>query len=335
MTSKIDLICSHLPDKVLSNDQLAKASKGETAAALYRLSGIKQRHIAAATETPADLAFQAAEKLFRQQPALRQQLDALLFCSEGLDHKAPATACLLHYRLNLPPHCLSMDIPGGCTGFTNGLLVATSLINSNSRIERVLLLTAEVVSKVLHPDDIHLRMLFGDGACATLVARSEQAGIGKFVSGTDGSGAQALRVERSGFRHPIDATWLNTHALVSQQMAYGRLHMQGDAILHFALSRVPTLIKDTLEANNLTRDDIDAFIFHQASKIVLRSLQRKCNISDNQFITCLENTGNTVSSSIPLALEQARKHQRVTPGQTIMLVSFGVGLSWGATVLTL
>lgn len=333
MTAVINAICHHLPTGILTNEMLAQAFTHSSAAEIYRTCGIRQRHIAAPTETPADLAYYAAEKLFKQQPDTRQQIDALLFCSEGLDYKAPATACLLHQRLSLKPSCLSLDIPGGCTGFVNGLQVAKSLIAGNPNIHQVLLLTAETASKVLHPEDLHLRMLFGDGACATLVSRSEQRRIGEFVAGTDGSRAQALWIEHSATRFPANLDWLAAHQHTANGMAYGRLLMDGAELLHFSLSRVPNLVQDTLTANALTGVDIDLYVFHQASKIILKSLQRKCRIPDSKFASHYDMLGNTVSSTIPLVLEAALGAGRIGRGQKIMLVGFGIGLSWNATLI--
>lgn len=331
MGACIEAICFHLPEKKLTNDMLASELGNISAEDIYKLSGIKKRHIAKEDETPSDLAFGAAEKIFSSHTTA--SIDALIYCTEGLDYKAPASACLLHHRLGLKPSCLALDIPGGCTGFVNGLLVAKSLIAANSAIDKVLLLTAETVSKVLHPEDANLRMLFGDAACATLLSRSNHDAIGQFVAGTDGSRAKTLWVEHSGFDQPADMTWLAQHQSTPNGMKYGRLIMEGAELLHFSLTCVPTLVRDTLAANHLEECDINLYIFHQASKIILKSLKRKCHLPDDKFFLCLEDFGNTVSSSIPLALYHALQERGVAAGDKIMLVGFGVGLSWSATVM--
>lgn len=334
MYATLAAVARHLPPGTLTNTQLAAQFPGTRAEQIHRLSGITTRHIAAADVTPSDLAYAAAQQLFSSHPEHpREDIDALLFCSEGLDYKAPASACLLHERLDLKRSALAMDIPGGCTGFVNGLLLAQSLITGSSTVNNVLLLTAEAVSRVLHDDDLHLRMLFGDGACATLVTRSPTRRIGEFVVGTDGSGAKTLWVERSGFREPADAQWLEMHQDTTHGMKYGRLIMQGDELLHFALTRVPGLVRETLAVNALALSDIDLFIFHQASKIILNTLKRKIKIPDEKFMVCLDTHANTVSSSIPLALHEALCDGRAPSGSKVMLVGFGVGLSWGATVI--
>lgn len=333
MSAAIQSIAFFLPETRLSNEMLAAEFPGVSAEAIYKQSGIRHRHIADDSLTPADLAVDAAKALFSRQPDLQpEQIDALLYCTEGLDYKAPATACLLHHRLGLKPACLGLDIPAGCTGFVNGLMVAQGLVGRNG-IHNVLLLTAEITSKVIGRDDLHLRMLFGDGACATLVGEADRDRLGHFVFGTDGSGAGALWVERSGMREPADIAWLEQQRHNPNGLKNGRMIMKGDELLHFALTHVPALIADTLVANHLREEDIDLFVFHQASGIILRSLRRKCRIPEEKFFLYLEDCGNTVSSSIPLALCHAARQDRIRRGSKIMLVGFGVGLSWAATVI--
>lgn len=333
MTASIHAIEIHLPENKLDNIELAKGFSKISANSLYKITGIQHRHIAAENETPSDLAFVAAQKLFSKYPEERTKIDLLIFCTEGFDYKAPLTACLLHHKLNLKSSCLSLDIPGGCTGFINSLLIAKSLIASNPSIATALILTAEAVSKVLHPQDLHLRMLFGDGATATLVKRTHHERIGRFIVGTDGTQKKALWVERSGFREPADIQWLNSHQNVPNTMRYGRLIMQGDELLHFSLTKVPALIQNILVEHQLTDSDIDLYVFHQASKIILKALQKKCRIPDSKFYISLESTGNTVSSTIPIALSKAQQQGIIKSGDKIMLIGFGVGLAWGGTII--
>jgi|SRR5699024_684699 len=333
MTSKIKAISHHFPATLLTNTDLAAEFPNSSAEQIYRLSGVKQRYIAAPEETPSDLAYFAAKNLFHAEPSVQNNIDALLFVSEGLDYKAPATACILHQRLGLPQHCLSLDIPSGCTGFINGLQVAKSLIAGNASINNVLLLTAEAASKVVHPKDLNLRMLFSDAACATLITRSQTNGIGNFINGTAGNGAKALWVERSGFRHPVDKKWFEKNSGAPNSMQLGQMHMQGDEVLYFSLTKVPTLIADTLKINKVSDNDIRLYIFHQASKIILKSLQRKCRISESKFYYHYEDIGNTVSSTIPIALQHAIINKILVEGDKVMLVGFGIGFAWGATII--
>lgn len=332
MGTKIKATSYFLPVNFLDNNMLSNEFPHISAPEIFRRSGVKNRHLANDDETPSDLAFRAAESLFLQHEDERHNINALIFCTEGLDYKAPASACILHDRLNLKASCLALDMPAGCTGFVNGLLVAKSLIGQND-INNVLLLTAEIPTRVIDSNDLHLRMLFGDGACATLITRSSKEKIGNFIFGTNGRGAKFLWVEHSGFRNPADSTWLEQNRHDPKQMKLGKMIMNGEEMLHFSLTHVPGLVKETLVANQVSEDDIDLFIFHQASDIILRSLRRKCRIPEEKFFLCLENTGNTVSSTIPLALNDAQKKGIIKSGNKVMLVSFGVGLSWAATIV--
>lgn len=332
MGSRIQDITYFLPEKTLENEALSNEYPGLSAADVLKQSGVRTRHIAADDDTPSDLAVKAAEQLFAKAENQKDQVDALIFCSEGLDYKGPATACLIHERLNLKPTCLSLDIPSGCTGFMNGLLVARSLI-AGSNMQQVLLLTAEIPTRVIDTRDAHLRVLFGDGAAATLISACGEERIGNFCFGTDGSGARHLWVERSGFRNPADQAWLEQNRHDPKQMKYGRMIMDGKEMLHFALTRVPSLIQQTLTDNQLTPDQIDLFIFHQASDIILRSLRRKCRIPEDKFFCYLENCGNTVSSTIPIALAKAIETGALKKGSKVLLAGFGIGLSWSASVI--
>lgn len=334
MGAEISIISYHLPTETLNNDDLCIKFPNMTAEKIFNLSGVKNRYIAGLHETPSDLAFFAAEKIFKQHPEIRNEIDVILYCTQELDYIAPPTSCILHERLKLRPNVFSLDIPTGCTGFLNGLLVAKSLL-TNESFRKVLLLTAETGSKMLHPEDLKMRVLFSDAGCATIISRTENDNLGQFVMGTDGGGAKAIWAEKSGVRDPIDIEWLSQFQDVPNGMRNGRALMKGEEVFHFCLTRVPKLVTETLESNQLHLEDIDLFIFHQASKIILDTLQKKCGIPDDKFFCTLENYGNSGAATIPLALYLAIERKRAQPGHKIMLVSFGVGLSWNATVIVL
>ena len=334
MGAEISLISYHLPDSTLNNDDLCREFPNMTAEKIYGLSGVRNRYIAEMDETPSDLAFSAAEKMFARYPDKRNEVDAILYSTQELDYIAPPTSCILHERLKLRSDVFSLDIPAGCTGFMNGLLVAKSLL-TNDNLKNILLLTGETGSKMLHPKDLKMRVLFSDAGCATIVSRSEVNRIGNFISGTDGSGEKSIWAEKSGVRDPITIEWLSQHQDVPNGLRNGRALMNGEELFYFCLKRVPALVEETLQANNLTMDDIDLFVFHQASKIILDTLQKKCRIPDSKFYCTLENYGNSGAPTIPLALYMAIKQKKALPGQKVMLVSFGVGLSWNATIIDL
>jgi len=326
----IEGVSYYLPATVLSNRQLEKEFPSLRAEQILKTTGIEERHISAPDEIGSDVCYKAALILFEDYHISPADFDFLLVCTEGLDYKAPCTAMILHDRLDLSPDCGALDIPMGCTGFVNGLLMAESLIVAG-HAKRVLLLTGDVPSKVIHAADQELRVLFGDAGAATSIIRSEKGRIGPFLYGVDGANAKNLWVERSGARTPPDLPWLLDH----QALPWGRMRMDGAAIFSFSLKRVPKLVHELLSKGNLDLDDVDHFIFHQANGFLLEVLRKRIGIPRSKFHICLKNVGNTVSASIPIALRSAMNNKRIEKGDRAMLVSFGIGLSWAAVIIEL
>ena len=330
MSASLCAIDYYLPRRVVSNDQLSARFPGRAEQQVLRSSGVINRHIAESGEAPSDMAWKAAKALLQRLSRSGfdiKGIDGLLFCSEIPDCRAPMTAVLLHGRLGLRSDCLALDIPAGCTGFMNGLLLAKSLIDSQ-QLHHVLLLTAEVTSLVIPEDDLVLRAIFSDGAAAALISSSENNGLGEFVFGVDSRGAVALGVPESGVREPVVAG-----SSGGVLMPFGRLQMDGQEVLRFSLRQVPLLMQAVLEKNNLKKEDIDIFVFHQASGFVLDALQRKCDIPEDKFFRCLEDVGNTVSSTLPIALARAVRAGRIHSDSIVMILGFGVGFAWSGTVI--
>lgn len=335
MNASIFAISKYLPTSILSNTDLCKAFPELNETDIYKKTGILNRHISADQEFGSDMAVAAAEQLFQEHAIDRSEVDFLIYCSETLDYRAPATACLIQDRLNLPTHCGAIDVPLGCTGFTYSLSLAKALIESG-QAKKVLILNSDTSSKVIHPKDLELRMIFGDAATASLIIATEQetgSAIGNFVFGTDGSGAENLIVKRSASRNAIDIDWLREHQEFGG-MPYGKMEMNSIEIFNFALRIVPTLLNEVLLKNQITLQEIDFVVFHQANTFLLQVLRRKLKIEEKKFVICMENTGNTVSASIPLCLIELMETKKIRKGQKILIAGFGIGYSWSATVWT-
>jgi 3-oxoacyl-[acyl-carrier-protein] synthase III len=332
--AEIKAISYFLPEETLTNKDLSKQFNDYSEDRLFKLSGIKKRHITKPYHIGSDLGHFSAKKFFKEYPHIKtEDIDVLLFCTEGLDYKAPTTACLIHERLGLKQSCCSIDVPSGCTGFMNGLLLAKSLVDSG-QAKHVLLITSDVPSHVISDKDIEIRMIFGDGAATTLISQCNDTNkIGNFSYGTNGQGAEYLMVDRSGSRDPIDSNWLEHYSLEPGMLQHGKMLMNGAEVLRFSLRCVPKLLEDVLIKNNLKKDEIDLFIFHQASGFMLKALQKKCKIDSDKFYIFLEDVGNTVSSTIPIALYEAMKSGKAKKGNKVMLLGFGIGFSWGGTVI--
>lgn len=324
-------IACHLPAAIVTNEDLAAAYQDWTASKIAEKTGIHQRHIAAPDETAADLALTAAEKLFAKHAIDRQSIDFVLFCSQAPDYILPATACILQERLNLRQDVGAMDYNLGCSGFVYGLALAKALIESNI-VDRVLILTADTYSKFIHPMDKSVRTLFGDGAAATLIEAvdADEEMIGPFVFGTDGRGASDLIVPSGGARLPkSDQTSIETTDASGNTRSLDNLHMNGAEVMAFTLTVVPKAVKGLLEKSNKELEDYDSYVFHQASKLILDKLQKKINLDPEKYVVNIGSHGNTVSSSIPFALDSLMDGCKRP--QLAMLVGFGVGLSWAAT----
>ena len=332
MNTTISKIEYFLPEKILTTKKLAQEFDKDYLV-IYKNTGILKRHIRDINQIGSDLGYEAAKKLLINNPEHKSKIDFLIFCTEGLDYKAPTTASTLHFKLGLNENCGCIDMPMGCAGYIYGLSLAKSMILSGDA-NCVLFIAADIPTSVIHSEDFDLRALFGDAGAATIIEKSEVGEIGKFVFGNDGSGVNNLLVERGSTRSPLDIDYLNHYAHEPENLAHGRMTMNGLEITRFSLEKVPTLLDQTLEKNNISFDDIDLFVFHQASSIILKSLKRKCRIPDSKFYVYLEDVGNTVSCTIPIALYHAEKENRLKRGDKVMLLGFGVGYSWGGTILT-
>ena len=334
MSSNIQFISYYLPPNTLTNGDLSMIFKQKSQQEIFTIFGVSKRHVRNTNQIGSDLAFEAALKLFKENPTFKKStIDFLIFCTGALDYKAPTSASVLHHKLELNKNCGCIDMPMGCSGFIYGLSLADAMIQSGNA-ENVLFLVSDIPTSVIHSQDFEMRGIFGDAGVAILVQKSQRKQIGKFVFGNDGSGAENLIVERGSTRSPIDKEWLEMYQNEHQQLSHGRMSMNGLEVARFSLQRVPSLLVDTLNKNNLNFEEIDLFVFHQASKFILNALQRKCKIPSDKFYTYYEEIGNTVSCSIPIALKQAELEGKLKKDMKVMLLGFGVGYSWGGTIVT-
>ena len=333
MNARILAIEFHLPEQVLTSAGLAAEFPGWTVDKIKSKTGIEERRIAGADEFASDLAVQAAEKIFAAGTA-RDSIEALLYCTQSPDYFLPTTACLLQNRLGLRTDIAALDFNLGCSGYIYGLGLARGLIESG-QAQRVLLLTADTYSKFIHPGDRSVRTLFGDAAAATVIEASESAGglNGPFVYGTDGRGAENLIVPAGGLRTPRreDAAVVTDEA--GNQRSANHLYMNGPEIFNFTLRIVPATVEAIFTRSGLTTEDIDLFVFHQANQYMLEHLRKRLGVPAEKFVVSMQKCGNTVSSTIPIALRMALESGRLRPGMKVMLLGFGVGYSWGGTIV--
>ena len=336
MTAFIKAIEYFLPEFKLTNEDLHVEFPEWSIDKIEKKTGIKTRSIAAPDECSSDIGEKAAKKLFESGVISPGKIDFLIFCTQSPDYFLPTTACLIQDKLNLPVSSGAIDINLGCSGYIYGLGVAKGLIETG-QASNVLFITAETYSKFIHPKDKSVKTLFGDAGAATLLSVSnsqDSTSIGPFVYGTDGKGANNLIVPHGGLRSPIRST--SSKAIRDNYGNYRsdeNLYMNGSEIFTFTLKRVPETIHKLLNKQSLSMDDIDCFVFHQANKFMLDHLRRKLKIPEGKFCTAYEEFGNTVSSTIPIALKKMMESDRIKEDDLLMLVAFGVGYSWGATLV--
>ena len=329
MSAYIKAISYYLPKQILSNEEINHQFPEWPTEKIAQKVGIVERHIAGKEETAGDMAQCAAEKLFAEHCIDRKDIDFVMLCSQSPDYFLPSTACVLQDKLKLRTDIGAFDFNLGCSGYIYGLAMAKGMIVSGIA-KNVLLLTSETYTKFIHPKDKGNKTIFGDAATATLVSNNGWGEIGEFVIGTDGSGAEHLIVKSGAAFHPSkyeDLHWDESGNPISSDYLY----MNGGEIFTFTIEKVPMLITQTLSKNNLTLSDINLFVMHQANKYILEFLRKKMNIPAEKYYLNIEHVGNTVSSTIPIALVDST--DSIAKANNVLLAGFGVGLSWGATII--
>lgn len=331
MKAYIKAINYALPEGVLTNEQVAAMFPEWTVEKIEKKLGIKQRHITAENETASDIAIKAAEQLFENSGINKEEIDYLIFVTQSPDYHLPTTACVIQKRMGLSHNLTSIDVNLGCNGFVVGLSLAKAVILAG-QAKNVLLLTGETYSKYMHEKDKSNRTIFGDGASATVISTEGIAEIGDFVVGTDGEGAENLIVKTGGARHMKPANDLVFDDFGNPRSS-DNLYMDGPAILNYSLDFLVKLVNEVLAKNNLAMDEIDLHVYHQAN-IFLANLERKTlRIPPEKYWVSIENTGNTVSSTIPIALCEALKEGKLTKGMKVLSIAQGLGYTWGGMVL--
>lgn len=309
MPITISGIAYALPSRVVTNDDLAAEHPDWDMSRVQTRTGVLRRHIADG-ETALDLAYRATDKLIAAHPAAKEA-DAILFCTQTPDHIMPPNSALLHEHLALPDGVFALDFTLACSGFVYGLAQAQGLVAAGIA-SSILLVTADTYSRIIDPDDRGPRVLFGDGAAVTWITSGDR-GLVDIAVATSGR-------DHRGFIVPKGSNVLR---------------MDGLQVLGFIQSHVPAQVSELLARNGLRVEDIDLFIFHQASRLALDALRRLLRIPEERMYSNLERVGNTVSASIPMALRDAIDEGRAGPGSRVLLCGFGVGMSWASAIVDL
>lgn len=323
-------IVSAYPENIEYND-----SEGR----LTHKIGVYKRPTALPNECASDLAVKAAEELFSKYNINRSTIGAVVFVTQTPDYIMPATGCVVHGRLGLSNDCMAFDVNQGCAGYITGLSIAKGLIES-SQVENVLLITADTLSKIIHPQDMRVKPIFGDSAAVTLLSGhySRSEFMRDFRFGTNGADFRKIIIHYGAMRMKYadrDVALQEISDNYGNIRTDGHLYMDGKSVLNFTSTVVPPMMADILKSARLNIDDIDNFIFHQANKFMLEKVQSVCGIPDDErYFNNVEEIGNTSSASIPNAINRMQE-RNIVLGKRCLLMGFGVGLSWGGCLVDL
>lgn len=331
MKTFVKAISYYLPETILTNEELSLEFPEWTVDKINSKIGIKERHITRDNETSVDMAIKAAKNLIDEYNIDKDTIDYIILCTQSPDYVLPTSACLIQDALMLPNSIGAIDVNLGCSGWVFGISIAKGLI-LGGMANNVLLITSETYSKYIHPKDKGNRTIFGDAAAATLICKDGIAEIGDFCFGTDGKGADKLIVKSGASRNRNKINDLELDDFGNPKSS-DYLFMNGSEILNYTLERIPQLVYDVLDKNNHNIEDIDLHVYHQANKYISNLQRKKLKIPEEKYYQYYEKVGNTVSSTIPIALKEAINDNSIKQGYKVLSVAQGLGYSWGGVVL--
>ena len=273
---------------------------------VLKKTGIKKLYLSSKNEDVLNLSVRSCKKTLKNFD--KTKIDCVIVVTQTAKKKLPSVSCMIQDQLNLRKNIIAFDLGLGCSGFVYGLSIINSLLNSNT-VKTVLFVCGDTYNKFLNEQNRTCRMVFSDAASSCIVQKINSKKNVKFSFLTDGSGASDLMENDNN------------------------IEMKGSNIFHFTTKNIPNLFNDILKKNNLNKKDIDQFVFHQASKLVIDKLTKILQLDENKVFKNYDKIGNTVSSSIPIALETLKKKNKIKKNQKIMLVGFGVGLSAAASII--
>jgi 3-oxoacyl-[acyl-carrier-protein] synthase-3 len=313
----------YIPQRVLTNDDLSRMVDTSDEWIVTR-TGIRERHLAEEGETTATMAIQAARQALDGAGIGPEKLDLIIVATATPDYLFPSTACLVQDALGAS-RTGAFDLAAGCTGFIYALGVAAAMIESGAA-RTALVIGAETLSRIIDWTDRNTCVLFGDGAGAVVLqAGPEGGGVLATVLGADGSGGNLLMLPAGGSCHPA------SHQTVAERMHY--IKMQGRDVFRFAVRVAPAATRQVLERAGLSLDDVSLFLPHQANGRIIESVLRDLKLPPEKVYNNLERYGNTSAASIPIALCEAVEEGRLKPGDVVVCVCFGAGLTWGAAAV--
>jgi 3-oxoacyl-[acyl-carrier-protein] synthase-3 len=318
-------IVSAVPSRRFDNVEDTSGFTAEEVRKVVGMAGVKYRRLAGESVCSSDLCQAAAESLLEKVGWERDSVDALIMVTQSPDYLLPSTACLLQSKLGLPTSCAAFDVGLGCSGYPYGLYLGALMI-SHGGIRRALVLHGETPARFADESDRSVSLLFGDAGSATAL-EGDPSGISSpwaFVLHTDGTGFEDLIIPGGGFRERFPE---------DRRRHY--VSMNGPNIFSFSIKRVPAVIQDTLDLAGTTKEDVDYYILHQSNQFIMRHLTKKMGIPEDKVPLTLGDFGNTGGPSVPLTMVHGGLVRPLDRPLTLMLVGYGVGLSWGSALVQL
>ena len=318
-------VCSSVPERLFDTVRDTTAFAPAAVDKVVKMAGVRTRHCASDRLCSSDLCTAAARRVLERLAWEPQSIDALIFVTQSQDYLLPSTACLVQHWLGLPDSCAAFDVGLGCSGYPYGLWLAGMMLSTGG-LRRVLVLHGETPTRFSDKSDRSVALLFGDAGSATAL-EAAPANTGErwwYALHTDGSGWRDLIIEGGGFRDrfPTDPR----RHFVS---------MNGANIFNFAIKRVPVVIRDTLQAAGMTGDEIDYFILHQSNLFIMRHLAKKMQLPEAKIPFSIQRFGSAGGPSVPLTLTQGNLRRPADRALRLLLVGYGVGLSWGSALVSL
>lgn len=313
----------YLPEKILTNAMLSD-EVDLSDDWIYTRTGIRERRIAADDQATSDLGAAAARKAMQNAGVTADEIDLVIVATGTADMQFPSTACIIQEILQLK-NAAAFDLTAGCTGFIYALTVGSQFITSGF-YQTVLVIGAEVISRIVDWEDPETCVLFGDGAGA-VVLQPTSPGYGLLSAklGSDGSGGKHLLMPAGGTRLP------NTPQTLAEKL--NKLNMNGMEVFRFAVKTLPKVTLQALETAQLTMEDVSLIIPHQANQHIIEAAARRMDLPMDKFVLNLERCGNISAASVPVALCEAVESGRVKHNDVVVLTAFGAGLTWGSIVL--
>ena len=334
-TSTIRAISYALPTKVITQSALIERFGEKAVKSITKMSGIRERRVVMPGQCASDLAYAAAKRLIEHLEIDPATIDLLTFTSQTPDYRTPATSSVLHGRLGLSEDCCTFDITQACSSFMQSLQVAHSMIVAGTA-RRALVLNGDAISTLINPMDRGLMCLHGDGATAALLEKSEtpNGGIEFIKTGTDGIKFDRILVPSGGARMPSNS---ETNVEITDEdgcvRSLDQLFMDGPAVFHFAVYKIPDVIKQAIHKAGLAIEDFDMVLLHQANKTMVDLIYRALSVPKEKRFYFLEDVGNSAGASLPTLLAEAWREGVIKPGTRTLLCAFGGGLSWGVAAI--